>query len=300
MEGKRVSMRQIARECGCSVATVSYALNRSGQAKISSATRLRIIETAKRLNYSPSRTARSRPGRAAILVTAVPGGSVGRRLGLMDLAWELTEQLRQLNIPAAVLEIEDLAREWRQVYAISPDILFILDGGSKPVARLDPPCVQPIVFVDSDNSDPLYYKILPDYPSLMQHAAQLLGGPGPFLVTEAVRSAELRTLMTRNLPPENVFINDGGSLAGFLNAHRGQKGVVVGDLLAVEVCRSFPARDLAVISALDRADLFPPDLTVIPIPNRTRAAAAVTVARDLLTLKYDPEGDTRVLLKPKP
>lgn len=86
MEGKRVSMRQIARECGCSVATVSYALNRSGQAKISSATRLRIIETAKRLNYSPSRTARSRPGRAAILVTAVPGGSVGRRLGLMDLA----------------------------------------------------------------------------------------------------------------------------------------------------------------------------------------------------------------------
>ena len=79
----------------------------------------------------------------------------------MDLAWELTEQLRQLNIPAAVLEIEDLAREWRQVYAISPDILFILDGGSKPVARLDPPCVQPIVFVDSDNSAPLYYMILP-------------------------------------------------------------------------------------------------------------------------------------------
>ena len=27
MEGKRVSMRQIARECDCSVATVSYALN---------------------------------------------------------------------------------------------------------------------------------------------------------------------------------------------------------------------------------------------------------------------------------
>ena len=50
MEKKRVSMREIAKECGCSLATVSYALNHAGGTKISSATRLKVIATAKRLN----------------------------------------------------------------------------------------------------------------------------------------------------------------------------------------------------------------------------------------------------------
>ena len=45
MEKKRVSMREIAKECGCSLATVSYALNHAGGTKISSATRLKVIAT---------------------------------------------------------------------------------------------------------------------------------------------------------------------------------------------------------------------------------------------------------------
>ena len=58
MGEKKVSMRQIAKICGCSLATVSYALNHTGQGKISSATRLRIIDTAKQLNYPTTRTTR--------------------------------------------------------------------------------------------------------------------------------------------------------------------------------------------------------------------------------------------------
>ena len=299
MGEKRVSMRQIAKECGCSLATVSYALNHSGQAKISSATRLRVIETAKRLNYSPLRAARSRPGRAVILVSAIPGQGAGRRAALMDLAGELVGELARRGIPAVVLELEGLADQWRQVQKLSPGILFMLDRGSGAVAHLDPPCVQPIVFVDSDNTDPLYYKVLPDYPLLLSRAAQLLAEPRPFLMLEGMRCGALLKTMQGDTPAEDVFLHVGQGPEEFLERHRGRKGIVVGDLLAVEACRYFPAQDLAVIAALDQPGLFPPELTVLSVPNRARAAAAVEIAMDLMGLDYDAHCSHRILLGPE-
>lgn len=299
MGEKKPSMRDIARACGCSLATVSYALNHTGPGKIGKETRLRVIETAKRLNYIPNRASRVRPGRAAILTARVPGDSVGRRAALMDLARELMEQLNQEGIPAVVLEYGDLVEEWKRVTALSPAILFLLDSNSGPVAYVNPPCVQPIIFVDSDNDDPLYYKVLPDYPFLLHSARRQLGADRLFLMTESVRSAGLLSLMTRGVPAGDLFVNDGRDMAPFLAAHQGWRGVVVGDLLAVEVCRQFPPEQLAVISALDRPALFPPELTVIPVPNRARAATAVEVALDLLALSFDPEKGNRVLLGPE-
>ena len=235
-----------------------------------------------------------------ILVSSAPGESVGRRVCLMDLACELTEQLRQLSIPAVILEINDLVEQWKQIQSISPDILFILDGGSKAIDYVEPPCVQPVVFVDSDNQHDLYYKIIPDYAALRETAARRLGADRLFLMTETVRCAELLTLLTAGIAPQDVFINDGsGSMADFLTAHKGWKGVVIGDVLAVEVCRLFPAEALAVISALNRPTMFPPELTVLSVPNRIRAEAAARTGRDLLSLNYDHGASNRILLNEK-
>ena len=233
MGEKKVTMRQIAKVCGCSLATVSYALNHTGQGKISSATRLRVIDTAKRLNYP----------------------------------------------------------------TVSPSVIFVLDGGCQAVAHVNPPCVTPMIFVDCDNNDPLYYKILPDYPSLFGQARQKLGREDLFLVAEPVRSGQLMTLLTQGFPPQDVYFHNGQqSLSGFLDAHRGRKGVVVGDLLGVEVSGQFSPQDLAVICSLDTPGLFPPQVTLLPAPNVQKARAAAAAASDLLTLDYDPTQGNRILV----
>ena len=128
-------------------------------------------------------------------------------------------------------------------------------------------------------------------------AADLLDEPRPFLMLEGVRSGTLLRELTKSTPPEDVFLNVNRDMGPFLEAHRGRKGVVVGDLLAVEACGRFPPEDLAVISALGEDRLFPPGLTVIPVPNRDRAAAAVEVAMELMSLDYDPDRDHRILLR---
>lgn len=297
MGEKKVTMRQIAKECGCSLATVSYALNHSGQGKISSATRLRIIDMAKRLNYPTTRTTRGKKNRAAILVTTMEEESVGRRVHLTDLATHLEAELLELGIPSVILRVRDLVEDWRKILAVSPSVMFLLDGGCQAVAHVNPPCVTPIIFVDCDNNDPLYYKILPNYPSLFQQARQKLGREELFLMAEPVRSGQLMTLLAQDFAPQDVYFHNGQQFPStFLEAHRGWKGVVVGDLLGVEMCKHIPPQDLAVICSLDAPGLFPPQVTLLPTPNASVAKAAAAVASDLLTLDYDPNQGHRILV----
>jgi LacI family transcriptional regulator len=51
---RRITMTDIAREAGCSQATVSFVLNRTEGVKISPETRVRVVEVARALGYSPS------------------------------------------------------------------------------------------------------------------------------------------------------------------------------------------------------------------------------------------------------
>ena len=53
MEAKRVTMADIAKECGVSKASVSFAFNNPG--KIKKETYLRIMDVAKKLDYIPIR-----------------------------------------------------------------------------------------------------------------------------------------------------------------------------------------------------------------------------------------------------
>ena len=57
MEGRRVSIRDVAREAGVSVTTVSHALNDKG--RLHPETRARVREVAQRLGYRPNPAARS-------------------------------------------------------------------------------------------------------------------------------------------------------------------------------------------------------------------------------------------------
>ncbi|GAB4544797.1 MAG: LacI family DNA-binding transcriptional regulator [Phycisphaerales bacterium] len=74
MAKTRVSIRDVARESGVSLTTVSLVLNKN-DARISDATRERVLDAIQRLDYTPSRLARGLPNRQsktlAVLVPAL-------------------------------------------------------------------------------------------------------------------------------------------------------------------------------------------------------------------------------------
>lgn len=68
---KRISIKDVAREAGVSMATVSYVLNNTADAGIGLETAMRVREVARRLNYVPSISARTMINRHSNLIGIV-------------------------------------------------------------------------------------------------------------------------------------------------------------------------------------------------------------------------------------
>ena len=56
---KKITMKDVAREAGVSVATVSYIINNREDQKISPETRNKVLQIINLLNYTPNQTAKS-------------------------------------------------------------------------------------------------------------------------------------------------------------------------------------------------------------------------------------------------
>ncbi|MBQ8973965.1 MAG: LacI family DNA-binding transcriptional regulator [Clostridia bacterium] len=78
---KRAGIKDVAKEAGVSVSTVSYVLNRTPTETISPETSRRVLEAAKRLNYVPNLNARSLSSRRSNLIgVLIPQTEPGREL----------------------------------------------------------------------------------------------------------------------------------------------------------------------------------------------------------------------------
>ena len=112
------TIRDVAREAGVSVATVSRVLNDSGPVKES--TRTRIREVASRLHFTPNTTARS-------LDLQLQRWNSNKSVGVVaDRLHDAAErELAQSTYPAhpdaeATLRFADFLRTWRPVPAAAP------------------------------------------------------------------------------------------------------------------------------------------------------------------------------------
>ncbi len=111
--GRRVTMTDIAREAGCSQATVSFVLNRTEGVKISQQTRDRVIEAARTLGYGPPTFADLQPK--------------GQSLGTDGLIGFAVDQLA--TSPEAVVAIEGA----RQAAWGPGNIILVAQTMSDPV-----------------------------------------------------------------------------------------------------------------------------------------------------------------------
>src|SRR3954464_11869709 len=81
----RVSIRDVAREAGVSVTTVSHALN--GKGRLNPETRERVREVADRLGYRPNPAARSLVSGRTGLIAAIPSLPAGLNIEFSEFAF---------------------------------------------------------------------------------------------------------------------------------------------------------------------------------------------------------------------
>lgn len=157
---KKASIRDVAREAGVSITTVSRALN--GYNDVSDATRKRIKEVVERLNYAPNVNARSLGGKAnkvlAFLVSGLqPGGDNGFTFGMLSGLYQVTLKYDYEFILLTTNAAKQKELNYLQLCRQN-NIEGVMIAGIKTndpyyteLAKSEIPCIVVDAFVDGDN-----------------------------------------------------------------------------------------------------------------------------------------------------
>ena len=303
MRKYKVTMKDIAKELNLSLATVSYVLNHSEKEKISHDTRIKVLETAKKLGYVPNQTARSlankRSNLIGIIVNLKKNASSCIKYQCLDLASELQEIIYKEGydtILSITQELEDIEIKYKH----SLEAAFIIDINEKSLKKVTNKYYVPVVFLDCDFEEGLFYKILPDYPFMINKAKKILDDEHPYLIMDAIINERMKEQITDFFLRDDIYIHSSnGNIKEFLSQKKTRKGIVIGDLLGTLVERYVDNNDIVVLSSNYATDQLLADTKRIIVSNKRKAETAFKVCNKLINLDYDVNGHTRILLQPE-
>lgn len=177
MDNNKVTAKDVAREAGVSIATVSYVMNGRTDQKISPETRKKVLQIANLLNYVPSHAAKSlATGRNnTIGISYVLTDSPTRSAALMCFVNSLIERLNRLHYDVTFVPAR---REDESLYANrSVDAIVAIDLDHNLFRSLADNYMVPVICVDMMVNDTLFYQIYEDIPFLVEKALLELKNP---------------------------------------------------------------------------------------------------------------------------
>ena len=298
-KNKKVTMRDVAQEVGVSLATVSYVLNHSEKEKISHEMRLKVMETAKRMNYVPNQSARALAGKKSsligIIVNIDEDSTSSQKWQYYDLVAQMQRQFHLMNYDTVVSFMSNMDNV-DIISKRSLDAAFIIDIDEKNLNAVTKNYYVPVIFLDCDFEENLFYKILPDYEGIFNEAKKILKSDKLFLLCEEVKNKAVRETFETHFALEDIFVNTGReNLSRFLEKHKGYKGVVIGDILGLQVERYLENDNFIVVSYSNYNMLLEGTKRFI-VSNEEKARYAAGVLKKLLALEYDETKENRIYL----
>lgn len=155
MTGKRVTIKDVAKEAGVSVATVSYVVNGRTDLRISDETRKRVLQVINLLNYSPNQAAKALASKRKNQV----GFSVAETTSALKMA-------DQMYVMQSITKF--LGDKNYDVFLIPPskfenygqaDALICYDIDKNTFASLGDCNFAPLLALDCYINDPLFFQI---------------------------------------------------------------------------------------------------------------------------------------------
>lgn len=292
MSGKRITMRDIAEEAGVSVATVSYVLNYSDKEKISHETRMRIFQAANKLKYVPNTTAKSFLSQRSYLVGIIANmGNQGRKSKIYqyyDLIRELQVSLYRKGYEVVLLAGQDIEKDMTGKRH-SLDTVLIIDMDEERIKKIAAQFFVPTILIESHIDDPIFCKILSSYESILKLAEEQLGHNFYVVMEDHADKILFKTVAGR-IPPKDIFVNRyDADITQFLQERQHQKGLVIGELLGMQVENYVDNRNILVVTNSGKDIMLLPDTKTIVISNKKKAEKAVEIMERLLRLD-DPDG----------
>lgn len=291
---KKITVKDVAKEAGVSVATVSYILNNRTDQKISAATKKKVIQIANLLNYKPNHAAKSlAQGRNNIIgiTYQLNPSTPARNLEVTALANRLIPQLARRNYDVLFLQIPDTHEE--AFVTRNVDAILAIDLSHDAFRALADSYLVPIIGIDMIINDTLFYQVYTDYPALLQEAVALLSDEEYVVLTDHF-SNELFLSYLKNAIPENRIVFYENTADKTLTHLKDKKVIVLGTYLALMAQPYLSAENMIVLCSEDEASLLPKNIAVIFMNVDKKANLSINLLLNALDRKFEVAHDFKV------
>ncbi|SDB30941.1 regulatory protein, lacI family [Pseudobutyrivibrio sp. YE44] len=168
MAGKKVTIKDVAREAGVSVATVSYVVNGRTDLRISDETRKKVLHVINLLNYSPNQTAKALASNKKSLIAFSTSDNNNNVL-------KLSEEMHSINVLASFFH--ENGYELLLVHPSSKDnysqaaAILCMDMEKSDFQKLGENNFIPLLSVNGFINDPLFFQINDDIDKIKNAAS---------------------------------------------------------------------------------------------------------------------------------
>lgn len=218
----KITIKDIAREAGVSVATVSYVLNNRAEERISEKTRKKVLQIVNLLNYTPNQSAKAlATSRSRNIVAYLPFAAS---------PFKRAEQLFFLNCLSDVLHSHDYnlihlcPKDVSQVE--NADAIICYDVNEEEFRAVGEDNLIPLIAFDCQIDVWLFFQVLSDYKRILSEAEAFFKGEDFVLAMLPVLSENLRRSIEAVFP-NLMYIESIGELQGL----EGKNVLVVEDTL---------------------------------------------------------------------
>ena len=278
-DNKKVTIRDVAKFAGVSVATVSYIMNERYDIKIKEETRKKVKQVANILNYVPNHTARSlATGHADVVGIAyrVSYASPAAEMETMSFVNLLVEKLSRMHYCVTFIPLEeDHASYKSKDFLQTVSAIIVLDLPEAQFHSFADNFYVPVISVDMLLDDLLFYQIYSDYAASLKKALEIAGEDCCVLMDKRANQAYLEFL-TKNIPAGKLLFY-ALDTPDYLKKFKERNYVVLGTYLALFLKSYIPKEHLIVLSSGKETECLSDISTLIPMDMEKKANLIVNI-----------------------
>ena len=252
---KKATVRDIAKQAGVSVATVSYVLNDKEGTKISDATRKKVLQVANLLNYSipdKYKNINARKSNCTIgIIYSLKPDTPGRNMDIMSFINLLAERFFRIGFNCQIIPLYSEDEYQKPIEGL--DGIIAIDLEKRIFKQMSVQYFIPILCLDMMINDFLFYQIYTDMESIVSKAKETLGDDF-CLVTDKYSNEGFSKYISSVLPKGKTFIYSDMTKKDF-DKLAGKKILAFGLHLGLLLKQSVDNADIAIASYDELADI---------------------------------------------
>lgn len=287
---KKATVKDIAREAGVSVATVSYILNNRTDQKISAETKKKVLQIANLLNYKPNHAAKSLvQGRNNIIGIAYTNSkNITRNSEISHLVNCLISRLSRVNYDVLFVKIPQDDNQF--FVARNVDAILAIDLSHEDFRSLAEAYMVPIICIDMIIDDNLFYQVYTDYEELLTEAKNILQTEDFYLLMDSFSNLNFQNFVTKQIDKNRIISSEDIQNQDFSD----KKIIAIGAFLALTSYPYLKSENTLVIAEEHTTDILPKSLSFVKSDTDQKLEKAITLLLNALERKFENAHDYKI------